>query len=291
MVMKIAHESENAIVKKTVEVVDKTVESGIKKTVWAANLISSENDVIKEYKKRGIEEITNLKEIHQLDLRVMDEVADTYRTSNALIVGAEGALLGLATTLGEGIPFAQVAIPAIITADVKASMTLLTRHICLLSTSYGYSSTDIINMPHIISAMAPTADSSDEGYIFAKAATINELRRAAAFMGENAGKEFTKEFIQKEAPQLIKLISWVAERLGIVILEKELGMLVPIAGVVLNCGLNVAFQQLNHTNAKDYFRRLYLENNYGSKPVIDAINLEKKRLLSKDINNKDVHSA
>jgi hypothetical protein len=72
-------------------------------------------------------------------------------------------------------------------------------------------------------------------------------------------------------PALVKLINQVAERLGIVVTEKELGMLVPVAGAVLNGGLNIAFQQMGHTTAKDYFRVQVLNGRHGEKHVENEI--------------------
>jgi hypothetical protein len=51
-------------------------------------------------------------------------------------------------------------------------------------------------------------------------------------------------------------------------------LLVPIAGAVLNSSLNVAFQQVGHQTAKDYFRRLLLEDRYGEEIVAYALQQE-----------------
>jgi hypothetical protein len=56
--------------------------------------------------------------------------------------------------------------------------------------------------------------------------------------------------------------------------KKELGILVPVAGAVLNSSINIAFQQVGHQTAKDYFRRLLLEERYGDELVAVAINQE-----------------
>ena len=94
----------------------------------------------------------------------------------------------------------------------------------------------------------------------------NELAALAA--------EACRQVLEREAPQMIRLITYVADRLGIVVTQKELGLIVPIAGAVLNSSINVAFQQIGHQTAKDYFRRLILEDRYGEELVAYAIQQE-----------------
>jgi len=77
---------------------------------------------------------------------------------------------------------------------------------------------------------------------------------------------------------MIRLIAYVADRLGVVLTEKELGIVIPIAGAVLNSALNVAFQRLGHQTAKDYFRRLILEDRYGDELVSYAVAVEISKL-------------
>src|SRR4029078_9583843 len=63
--------------------------------------------------------------------------------------------------------------------------------------------------------------------------------------------------------------------------EKELGLLVPIAGALLNSSINLSFQQLGHQTAQDYFRRLPLEERYGEELVAYAIAQEIEALHRK----------
>jgi hypothetical protein len=77
---------------------------------------------------------------------------------------------------------------------------------------------------------------------------------------------------------MIRLITYVGDRLGVVVTQKELGILVPIAGAVVNSSINVAFQQVGHQTAKDYFRRLILEERYGEELVAYALAQEMDNL-------------
>lgn len=60
--------------------------------------------------------------------------------------------------------------------------------------------------------------------------------------------------------------------------EKEFGMLVPALGIFVNGGLNVMFQQVGHTTAKDYFRLIILGEKYGNEKI-DKLLGEEIRLL------------
>lgn len=261
----------NKIVKKigVTDVISSAIDKSLKITIKIANNLCSDSTVIKEYNKNNLN-ISNLQDIKNYKLNQIDMIADSYDISNAIIVGLEGALLGAATTLCEGLPGAQVIIPTIVVSDVTASMTLLCRHVCQIATSYGYSSRDPVNFPHIIASMAPHHNSSDEGFLSAKATAIGSIRSSSKYLIKNSGNLFDKELLEKEAPQLLKLISYLSERLGIVITEKEFGMIIPFVGAVANSGINVAFQQVGHTTAKDYFRMLILGEKYGN-DEIDSI--------------------
>ena len=264
-VMELATNSTMPMIKE----VNRTVMSGVGKiletTIKGANNLCSEKEVIKEYNSRNIN-VSRIEEIKYLGLEQIDKVADSYDLSNAIFLGIEGALLGAATTLAEGVPFAQLLIPPLIMTDVSSSMVLLSRHACQIATSYGYSSEKTINLPHILAAMVPINDTSDEGYFASKALAIHAIRDASLYLAKSAEGIFNKEI-----PVLVKLIAYVTERLGIQIVQKELSLLIPIAGAVLNGGVNVAFQQTGHIIAKDYFRSLILEDRYGSEEIKQLI--------------------
>jgi hypothetical protein len=165
-------------------------------------------------------------------------------------------------------------IPSLILTDVTSSMTLLSRHTCRVATAYGYSSKRPENMPHLMAAMAPQTENSDEGYLTLKTAVVTSIRESGQFMARSAGMVLDRQILEREAPQMIRLITYVADRLGVVLTQKELGVLVPIAGAVLNSSINVAFQQVGHHTAKDYFRRVILEDRYGEELVSYAVQQE-----------------
>jgi hypothetical protein len=246
------------------------IEEGLIKTFKAANKLTNTRDVKKRFAARGIH-VDSIESLRYLPLSELDRVANSYKFGGSFLLAAEGAILGGATTLAEGIPGAQLVIPSLILTDVTSSLTLLSRHTCQIATAYGYSSKDARNLPHMVAAMAPQSGTSDEGYLALKTAVVTSIRESSQFMTRTASVLFDRQLLEREAPQMVRLITYVADRLGVVVTQKELGILVPIAGAVLNSSINLAFQQLGHQTAKDYFRRTILDDRYGEDLVRHAL--------------------
>jgi hypothetical protein len=272
--MNLGRRSSNRTVRSLSDHVHGWIEEGLIKTFRAANKLASTKDIARRYASRGIQVGNEFESLRYMPLSQLDSVADSFRWGSSFLLGAEGALLGSATTMAEGIPGAQLVIPSLILTDVTSSMTLLSRHTCRIATAYGYSSKKLENLPHLMAAMAPQTETSDEGYLALKTAVVTSIRESGQFMARTAGVVLDRQLLEREAPQMIRLITYVADRLGIVLTQKELGVLVPIAGAVLNSSINVAFQQVGHQTAKDYFRRLILEDRYGEEIVAYAIQQE-----------------
>ena len=272
--MSIGRKSQNKALRGFADHVHGWIEEGLIKTFRAANKLANTKDIARKYAARGIQVGEDFESLRYMPLSQLDAVVDSFRWGSSFLLGAEGALLGSAATMAEGIPGAQLVIPSLILTDITSSMTLLSRHTCRIATAYGYSSRRAENLPHLVAAMAPHTESSDEGYLAMKTAVVTSIRESGQFMARTTGMLLDRQLLEREAPQMIRLITYVADRLGIVITQKELGVLVPIAGAVLNSSINVAFQQVGHQTAKDYFRRLLLEDRYGEELVGFAIQEE-----------------
>src|SRR2546425_3104635 len=158
------------------------IEEGLIKTFRAANKLANTKDISKRYAARGIHVGEDFESLRYMPLSQLDAVADSFRWGSSFLLGLEGALLGSATTMAEGIPGAQLVIPSLILTDVTTSMTLLSRHTCRIATVYGYPSKNPQNLPHLIAAMAPQADNSDEGYLALKTAGGTSYRESALFI-------------------------------------------------------------------------------------------------------------
>lgn len=276
-VFDLAEKSRIKALKKTSEIVQNKIREVIMSTILLSSRagLFKEKNVIRQYGRNDIK-IASIDDIRlrNMPLANMDKVADSYDISNALILGVEGFMMGGAATIAEAVPLAQIMVPVIIAADVSASMTFLARHVSLVAASYGYSARDPGNIPHLLAAMVPMEESFDEGYLGAKITASEYVQDAGAFLIQFGGRRITPEALEKEAPYLLRLIVLVADRLGVVLTEKALATIIFLAGAALNSAINVAFQQVGHTAAKDYFRRMTLENKYGRDAVREAIEKE-----------------
>jgi len=262
------------LLKKVNESVNKVVSEGVQASIKASLFFQGQGNVLSSFGELGIE-VASLREAKNLPMDKQDQVCQFYNNSHKFILGAEGLIAGLATTAGEFIPYAQFAIPAIIAADVSLSMTFLSRDVCLIASCYGYDPRETEVLPHIMMAMAPINTSSDEGFLPLKGSVILEMRTAAKELAEIMANKNAKEILERisaeKAPALAKLVGYIAERLEIQLTEKELGLLVPLAGGILNGSMNIMFQVDTHANAQNYFAKLLLSERYGNDDVDNAV--------------------
>src|SRR5262249_33126601 len=112
--MDFGRKSQNRTVRSLSAHVHGWIEEGLIKTFRAANRLSNTNDIAKRYAARGIGVGNDFESLRFMPLSQLDAVADSIRWGSSILLGAEGALLGSATTMAEGIPGAQLVIPALI---------------------------------------------------------------------------------------------------------------------------------------------------------------------------------
>src|SRR2546426_6888980 len=197
------------------------IEEGLIKTFRVANRLANTKDISRKYAARGIHVEDNFESLRYMPLSQLDAVADSFRWGSTLLLGAEGALLGSATTLAEGIPGAQLVIPSLILMDVTSSMTLLSRHTCRIATAYGYSSKNPQNLPHLVAAMAPQSENSDEGYIALKTAVVTSIRESGQFLARTAGVFLHRPRVETATPAVISPITYLSGSLGVFLPPKE----------------------------------------------------------------------
>lgn len=267
-------------VRKISEIVMNGVRKGLESSLTVASRWSDDRKMIGLARRELGVEIDRVEELRLQPLEECDRLADARLANYSWALGAEGAALGAATTVSLAIP---LLIPTLIAADVSVSMTLLSHHASAVAASYGYSPKDSSNRVHILAAMAPPSESPDEGYLAAKLTAVHSIREAGSYLSKSGSVLMSSRALEKEAPHLVKLLRFAAKRLGIVLTQKELGLLVPLAGAAINGGLNLAFLRVGHVSAKDYFRLHYLEERYGEEKVrrrmgelIEALRMNEK---------------
>jgi len=257
------------ILKKLPALVHRGVDQALRASISAGGYTFSGQGVQGEYLK--LYGMQSAEAVSRATLEQRDRVADRFRVSNALLIGTEGVLLGLGASICEGFPGAQLLLPAVIAADIAASMTLLSRHASQVAACYGFSPADPKNLPHVIASMVPWSHGPEDAFFSAKSGVLAEVWAAQAFLAAQATAAAPELLARGQAPLLVRLIQNVATRLEISLTQKEFAMLVPLAGAGLNGAVNVAFQQAGHLCMKDYFRRVLLAEKYGGEEVRLAI--------------------
>ncbi len=113
-------------------------------------------------------------------------------------------------------------------------------------------------------------DAEESGYFAVRALmakTVSEAARYAAAQGA----------INETAPVLLRFISQIAARFGIVVSQKIAAQAVPIVGALGGAGVNYAFMAHFQSIAKAHFTVRRLERRYGA----DLVKSEYERLAQK----------
>ncbi len=274
------------LARRTSEAIDHAVRGAVEQSLALGGRLAGDEPVMRAYRRLGYP-VADHADIARLPLEARDLAAERFLRAGSFLLGGEGMVFGAAASLAEALPFAQLAVPALIATDIAASTTLLGRHLVQLASVYGYSiARDPGNRAHVLGAMVPQQVSWDEGFLPAKVVAMQAAREAGDFVAKlgrsvsQVGFDEALRSMTKEAPQLVKLVNLVIEKLGLRASQKALGMLVPIAGGAINGALNLAFQQAGHVTGRDYFRVLVLSDRYGSAAVRSALEREVERVRS-----------
>src|SRR6201988_1129162 len=102
--LKLGRSSKSRAVRGLADHVHGWIEEGLIKTFRAANKLTNTKDISKKYAARGIHVGDDFESLRYMPLSQLDAVADSFRWGSSFLLGVEGALLGSATTMAEGIP-------------------------------------------------------------------------------------------------------------------------------------------------------------------------------------------
>ncbi len=103
-------------------------------------------------------------------------------------------------------------------------------------------------------------DAAESGYFAARAAMAGAVSEASKFLAE-------KGFSKSGAPALLRLVSILSARFGIVVSEKAAAQAVPIIGAVAGGLINTLFIGHFQDMARGHFIVRRLEKVYGAEPV------------------------
>lgn len=182
-------------------------------------------------------------QVGDLPMQVQDQLS--LELPKWWLYGAvEGGTLGLVQGLTD---IAVVPWLALAAADATATLWMGAREAVLQATCYGFDPSDPALKPHLMAAMVPPADWDRTRYLGMKA-VLSHPRVAQRILTEVWTRRMTAMLVDKEATV------WL-----------------PLAGAVMNAGLNAAYLFGIRKSSRDYFRLLRLVERYGADPVIGRV--------------------
>ncbi|MBI3715341.1 MAG: EcsC family protein [Betaproteobacteria bacterium] len=106
-------------------------------------------------------------------------------------------------------------------------------------------------------------DAAESGYFAARVAMAGAVTEASKFLAE-------KGFSKAGAPALVRLVSLISARFGIVVSEKAAAQAIPILGAASGALINTLFIEHFQNMARGHFTVRRLEKIHGAAPVKDA---------------------
>jgi EcsC protein family len=152
-----------------------------------------------------------------------------------------------------------------LSVELPVSTTIMLRSIADIAKSEGE------NIQHIETKLAcltvfalggesKSDDAAESGYFAARVAMAGAVSEASKFLAE-------KGFSKAGAPALVRLVSLISARFGIVVSEKAAMQAVPIIGAASGALINTLFIEHFQNMARGHFVVRRLEKIYGAEPV------------------------
>lgn len=181
--------------------------------------------------------------------------SETWNVAHKIAVGATGAAGGA---------FGLVALPF----ELPVTTTVMLRSIAEIARSNGedlHSPETVMTCLEVFALGGPSSsdDASESGYYAVRIALAKAVGEAAAYIAE-------KGIVEEGAPALVRLITVLAARFGVVISEKAAAQIVPIVGGAGGAAINVAFMVHFQDIADGHFTVRRLERRYGEARVREA---------------------
>lgn len=172
-----------------------------------------------------------------------------------MLVGASGGL-------GGALGFASMAF------ELPISTTIMLRSIADIARSEGHDLRDMtvrLNCLEVFALGGRTDkdDAAESSYWAVRAALGKTIEEAALHL---AGKSATR----RSAPAVVRLMSSIASRFGVVVSEEAAAKAVPVVGAAAGAVVNVLFMDHFQNMARGHFIVRRLENKYGTGAVESA---------------------
>jgi hydrogenase maturation factor HypF (carbamoyltransferase family) len=152
-----------------------------------------------------------------------------------------------------------------LTIELPISTMIMLRSIATIARSEGEdldSLETMLNCLQVFALGGKTArdDAAETGYYAIRAALSKAISDAAQYIAERGLSE-------KSAPVLVRFITTIASRFGIVVSEKIAAMAVPAVGAVGGAMVNTIFMDHFQKMAKGHFTIRRLERKYGANVI------------------------
>lgn len=204
-----------------------------------------------------IGQITEISLEHALDCAVRTlaknpepgDPANWFHRCAVAATGAAGGAFGLAA----------------LSVELPVSTVLMLRSVARIAQCQGENIEDIQTRLACLEVFAfggtsGRDDASEAGYYVLRSALARTITDAARHI---AGKGLG----QKGAPALVRLISQISSRFGVVVSQKAAAMAVPVIGAAGGCMINTVFMQHFQNMGQGHFTVRRLERIYGRETV------------------------
>lgn len=148
-----------------------------------------------------------------------------------------------------------------LTIELPISTMIILRSIATIARTEGEDLTSLetmLNCLHVFafSGKSSKDDAAETGYYAVRAALSKAISDAARYIAERGLSE-------KSAPVLVRFITTIASRFGIVVSEKIAAMAIPAIGALGGAMINTIFMDHFQKMAKGHFAIRRLERKYG----------------------------
>ena len=208
--------------------------------------------------RETLAEVTNraVSQALKLSLRSLDAIpaprhGRAWDKVAGAALGAAGGLFGLAG----------------LAVELPASTVLILRSIAEIARAHGEELSDAEAQLACVQVFAlggfsSADDAAEAGYFATRAALAGAVTEAARYVA--------REGLGEGAPALIRLVTAVAARFGVVVTDKVILTALPIVGAVSGATVNTVFVDHFQRVAEGHFTVRELERKYGAATVQDA---------------------
>jgi EcsC protein family len=213
-----------------------------------ARLPTKISDGVQKAAHASLMKATNVA-VSSMNSQIKPESSDGLHKLAATISGAAGGMFGLAA----------------LAIELPVSTIIMLRSISDIARSEGEDVSDIDTKLSCLSVFAlggksASDDATESGYFAARTAMASAVSEAAKYLAR-------KGAVDASAPAVVRLISLIASRFGIVVSEKAAAQAVPIIGAVAGAMINSVFIDHFQDMARGHFIVRRLEKKHGEEAV------------------------